>query len=67
VGAAFEGASLQAFAGAESVPGLSAFARRLPAPPPPATDIAPSGDSADGEGGPEIAPPPEAAFAPLPH
>jgi dipeptidyl aminopeptidase/acylaminoacyl peptidase len=34
VGAAFEGASLIAYDGAFNVPGLSAFARRLPAPTP---------------------------------
>jgi dipeptidyl aminopeptidase/acylaminoacyl peptidase len=46
VGAAFEGASLQAIDGAQSVPGLSAFVRR-PAPPP----VAPA--ATDGAGGPD--------------
>lgn len=57
VGAAFEGASLLAYAGADSVPGLSAFARRFPAPQ--AATPAPTPD--DGEGGPEIADPDQAA------
>ena len=33
VGAAFEGASIDVYDGAVNVPGLSAFARRAPAPP----------------------------------
>jgi dipeptidyl aminopeptidase/acylaminoacyl peptidase len=65
-GAAFEGASLQAFDGAASVPGLSAFARRPAAPPP----AAPDGDEAptaptEGAGGPDaVALPPEDASPP---
>lgn len=62
VGAAFEGVSLHAYAGADSIPGLSAFARRLA---PPAPTPAPSAEQ-DGEGGPEeeAAPPEDAAAEP---
>jgi dipeptidyl aminopeptidase/acylaminoacyl peptidase len=63
-GASFEGASLIAYAGAEGVPGLSAFARRLPAPAP-AEEAAPAPAPEGGAGGPELATPPE--DTPLPH
>lgn len=52
VGAAFQGANINAFDGASGVPGLSAFARRPAAPLP-----APA--ASDGAGGPEEATPPE--------
>lgn len=47
VGAAFQGASIQVFDGAASVPGLSAFARR------PAALNLPAPAAADGAGGPD--------------
>lgn len=69
VGTAFEGVSLQAFDGASSVPGLSAFARRAAAPARPAEapgEGAPTPDT-DGAGGPQDAPkPPNDAAAPAP-
>jgi dipeptidyl aminopeptidase/acylaminoacyl peptidase len=64
VGAAFEGASMVAYDGAASVPGLQAFARRA-APPPqpePAPEETPLPVASDGAGGPEddaITPPEE--------
>lgn len=58
VGAAFEGANLQALDGAASVPGLSAFARRpAPAPTPEEAPVTPDG----GAGGPDAAAPPQDA------
>lgn len=64
VGAAFDGANLQAFDGAASVPGLSAFARRTPAAAP-ASDQTPSAPT-EGAGGPdtEATPPADATPAP---
>jgi dipeptidyl aminopeptidase/acylaminoacyl peptidase len=57
VGTAFDGANLQAFDGASTVPGLSAFVRRAPAPPA-AAPVEPT----EGAGGPETeAAPPENA------
>ncbi|GAM98169.1 dipeptidyl anminopeptidase [alpha proteobacterium U9-1i] len=58
VGAAFEGARLEAFDGAANVPGLTAFARRTPTPA--ASENAPGESPAvapvetDGSGGPEL-------------
>jgi dipeptidyl aminopeptidase/acylaminoacyl peptidase len=52
VGAAFEGAEMTVFDGAASAPGLSAFARRPPAPPV-AEEPLPTPTAADGAGGPE--------------
>ncbi|MBY0563464.1 MAG: prolyl oligopeptidase family serine peptidase [Hyphomonadaceae bacterium] len=56
VGAALEGAEIEVFDGAVNVPGLSAFARRLPGPqaPEPALRI-----YAPGEGPDDVAPPDE--------
>lgn len=47
VGASFEGAAIDVYDGAVNVPGLSAFARRRPQPPPVAPEVI------DGEGGAE--------------
>ena len=58
VGAAFEGAAMVAYDGADEVPGLSAFARRLSAP---AAAENPVAAPEDGEGGAEVVPPPEDA------
>ncbi|MEZ5996914.1 MAG: prolyl oligopeptidase family serine peptidase [Hyphomonadaceae bacterium] len=55
VGAAFEGAALHVFDGAVNVPGLSAFARRIPAPAPAPPPVE------EGEGGAEEAIEPSAA------
>lgn len=66
VGAAFEGASLEAYDGAASVPGLTAFARRTQAPAlAPSTPGGSPALSPDGAGGPDIVlpPPPEDAQA----
>jgi hypothetical protein len=63
VGAAFEGARMEAVDGAGATPGLTAFARRPSAPAP---VIAAPGESPapapvrDGEGGPAASPPPPA-------
>ncbi len=63
VGAAFEGASMEAVDGAGTTPGLTAFARRPSAPAPviaaPGKSPAPA-PVRDGEGGPTAAPPPPA-------
>jgi len=60
VGTAFEDASIHVFAGAVNVPGLTAFARRLPAPQPPPRDDEPETPES-GAGGPieSAAPPPD--------
>jgi dipeptidyl aminopeptidase/acylaminoacyl peptidase len=55
-GAAFDGAQMQVFDGASRMPGLGAFARRPPAPPPAAAEVDEQTPEADGEGGPEDAP-----------
>lgn len=51
VGASFEGAAIHVFDGAVNVPGLSAFARRLPPPPPPPEEELE--EPSEGAGGPE--------------
>jgi dipeptidyl aminopeptidase/acylaminoacyl peptidase len=56
VGGAFEGANMIVFDGAAIAPGLSAFARRAAAPPPQPTA---QRIADEGEGGPEVAAPPE--------
>lgn len=59
VGAAFEGAEMQVYDGAASVPGLQAFARRAAAPQPAAAEQEeplPLPVSSDGTGGPEVSP-----------
>jgi dipeptidyl aminopeptidase/acylaminoacyl peptidase len=71
IGAAFEGARLEAYDGASNVPGLTAFARRVQiqtAPViAPGESPAPTPSENDGSGGPElIASPPGDAGAPQP-
>jgi dipeptidyl aminopeptidase/acylaminoacyl peptidase len=71
IGAAFEGARLEAYDGASNVPGLTAFARRVQIQTAPGSapgeSPAPTPSENDGSGGPElIASPPGDAGAPQP-